>query len=829
MLMAVALTFASIFVIPDKYFSKNRIEKISEPNKTGGRKKYFHDLDGNNIIEQIEFSYAESLYQCIEIKENNVLVDLYNLPENELFVSPELKFADNDKNGLVEIYYVSLLDSKAFLNVLEFDKNGESHLKIRKIYLDSVKYYKNSPDVSNYFMEFTDDGQVVFGLQAGFSIQPRRLFLYDIAKHRLKKDYLTSLVYTSVKVKKYGSQNYFLLNDVFASGNTISPKQRDIYAKSSNADTIKLYEEDKNNVYQYGDFASYIYLYNSRLEFVFPPVEYMGWTKLVSSEFIVSNKQICVLSIISSSKDSIDLQTLNLLNLKGEIIKRRKIYRKKLYLVGNFKADKVLFFSSSDKEFHVYNANLQLVRRIKVEKSVYIYGLKDLNDDKKPELITVEGDNLVIYDDNLQTKAYFPLEICDKKHQANEIFETFIKDNKSYLNIGIGDSSFIIRYYKSKRYYFKYPVYALLWGFWYFFIWGVFKINSWRLEQENKNLELIVESRTFELQEKNKLLVKQKKEIERQSEELTTNNKRLLELNKFKEMMTGTIIHDLKNPLNTIINLSDKKGVIQSAKSMKNLVLNILDVQKYEDNKMELFFESHLLSEIMEDVVEEVQVLLEEKNIQLIENYNKNIQLEVDKTIVLRVFVNLLTNAIKFSQLNSAIEIKAAVTSENLIMIEVIDNGMGIPENQIDLIFDKFVQADHRGLGELKSTGLGLTFCKMAIEAHCGMIKAKNRASAGAVFLFSLNGKIIPKQNPKKTPSEKADNGLSEKEMELLKPVLKKLQTIPVFEASEILLALQQIESKNLVINAWIERVKSAVFAANSQMYKHLIGKNTAS
>jgi len=598
---------------------------------------------------------------------------------------------------------------------------------------------------------------------------------------------------------------------------------------TSNADTIKLYEEDKNNVYQYGDFASYIYLYNSRLEFVFPPVEYMGWTKLVSSEFIVSNKQICVLSIISSSKDSIDLQTLNLLNLKGEIIKRRKIYRKKLYLVGNFKADKVLFFSSSDKEFHVYNANLQLVRRIKVEKSVYIYGLKDLNDDKKPELLTVEGDNLVIYDDNLQTKAYFPLEICDKKHQANEIFETFIKDNKSYLNIGIGDSSFIIRYYKSKRYYFKYPVYALLWGFWYFFIWGVFKINSWRLEQENKNLELIVESRTFELQEKNKLLVKQKKEIERQSEELTTNNKRLLELNKFKEMMTGTIIHDLKNPLNTIINLSDKKGVIQSAKSMKNLVLNILDVQKYEDNKMELFFESHLLSEIMEDVVEEVQVLLEEKNIQLIENYNKNIQLEVDKTIVLRVFVNLLTNAIKFSQLNSAIEIKAAVTSKNLIMIEVIDNGMGIPENQIDLIFDKFVQADHRGLGELKSTGLGLTFCKMAIEAHCGMIKAKNRASAGAVFLFSLNGKIIPKQNPKKTPSEKADNGLSEKEMELLKPVLKKLQTIPVFEASEILLALQQIESKNLVINAWIERVKSAVFAANSQMYKHLIGKNTAS
>jgi len=120
----------------------------------------------------------------------------------------------------------------------------------------------------------------------------------------------------------------------------------------------------------------------------------------------------------------------------------------------------------------------------------------------------------------------------------------------------------------------------------------------------------------------NLLLAKQKEEIEQQAEELKAANEKLVELDEFKQGMTGMIVHDLKNPLNGIINVSDADSpknqlihIKQSGKQMLNMVLNILDVQKYEEHRVTINKTSVSLFDLSQAAINDVAFLAERKNI----------------------------------------------------------------------------------------------------------------------------------------------------------------------------------------------------------------------
>lgn len=305
---------------------------------------------------------------------------------------------------------------------------------------------------------------------------------------------------------------------------------------------------------------------------------------------------------------------------------------------------------------------------------------------------------------------------------------------------------------------------------------------------------------------------------------------KILELDQFKESMTGMIVHDLKNPLNAIIGLSKSKADVyatqsihQSGRQMLNLVSNILDVYKFESTEMTLNLKDYPLQEIIQSAMQQVHYLSSEKDIRLHYNSTSSLATTADFELIERVIVNLLTNAIKYSPSASEINI-TAIAKDEWIQLSIADQGLGIPEEKIPLVFEKFKQADARKSGAVRSTGLGLTFCKMAIEAHGGTIQAHSIENKGSTFTFSIplsNQDLKAKENQIETHTTRIQ--FNSEETLLLYPYLSRLKSIKMYEASKLNQLLHEIDAPTGNIAYWIAALKNAAFTGNSQSFTKLI------
>ncbi|MEQ8905622.1 two-component regulator propeller domain-containing protein [Ekhidna sp.] len=215
------------------------------------------------------------------------------------------------------------------------------------------------------------------------------------------------------------------------------------------------------------------------------------------------------------------------------------------------------------------------------------------------------------------------------------------------------------------------------------------------------------------------------------------------ELEHFKESMVGMIAHDLKNPLVSIIRRADGdkndniKQIDRSGKHMLNLIENMLDVLRFEKSKMKLNITDFSISATISEVIDELKPVAEERHIQIMNKMNREYRVQADQQLIHRVLNNLVSNAIKYSHFNSPVEIQ---TSESIdgIRISVKDYGDGIPTNDLKKIFEQFEQSEARSFGGATSTGLGLSFCKLAIHAHGQKMEVDSTKGQGSVFSFTL-------------------------------------------------------------------------------------------
>lgn len=247
------------------------------------------------------------------------------------------------------------------------------------------------------------------------------------------------------------------------------------------------------------------------------------------------------------------------------------------------------------------------------------------------------------------------------------------------------------------------------------------------------------------LANKNHLIEDQKRKIENQAESYKNAYTRLKELDQFKEAMTHMLVHDLKNPLNVLINIpelgdfEEKDDIIMhTGKQMMTLVMNMLDIQKFENNRMELNLVYIPVSKVLETASKDVSFSAKHKNITITHTFGDDFILYIDKELIIRTLVNLLNNSIKFSPSSSPVTINVMKESKDRVMIEVTDQGVGIDKANQDLIFEKFVHIKQNSSGTMRSTGLGLTFCKMAVEAHKCHIGVISEKDKGATFWFTL-------------------------------------------------------------------------------------------
>lgn len=376
---------------------------------------------------------------------------------------------------------------------------------------------------------------------------------------------------------------------------------------------------------------------------------------------------------------------------------------------------------------------------------------------------------------------------------------------------------------------------------------GVSEKLTNELQNMNENLENMIIDRTREIET-------QKEEILAQTEQLKSQNDKLIEMDRFKQGMTSMIVHDLKNPLNTILSVSDSigtKALTTESETLKgtglqmlNMVLNILDVNKFEEASMAINFGMHALLDIVKLATKQVEFLVKQKNIQIINNFTSQYKVLCDRDIIERVLVNLFTNAIKYSPHNSSIEIlvypctgeslppelKKIDCSENTsekLLIAVKDNGTGIKQDAIPLIFQKFRQLDAVESGNVKSTGLGLTFCKLAIEAHGGEIGVNAEQEKGSLFWFTLKTNKISKSSDlieQEKPEKNVLITLSATDKEYLNNYLNELTQLEYYEVTSIRRVLATINADiSDPVKAWKDLVELAIKNSNQEEYEKLI------
>ncbi|MFA5388469.1 MAG: hybrid sensor histidine kinase/response regulator [Candidatus Omnitrophota bacterium] len=243
------------------------------------------------------------------------------------------------------------------------------------------------------------------------------------------------------------------------------------------------------------------------------------------------------------------------------------------------------------------------------------------------------------------------------------------------------------------------------------------------------------------------------KEITLRKEELEEMNVRLQELDRMKSDFVANVAHELKTPLAIIKGSLDNidKGflgevhpkqkeilgdVFKVINRLSRLVSDLLDISKIESGKMELNKESFDITALAEEIIKTFEAFAATKNIGLIRKFpDKAVIVNADRDKLTQVFINIIANAVKFTDKGN-VTIKI-IEMQNEAQVEIEDNGPGIPRDQVDKIFDKFV----RVVAEKKEgTGLGLPIAKDIIALHKGRIRVESESGKGSRFIF-----IMPK------------------------------------------------------------------------------------
>jgi signal transduction histidine kinase len=171
---------------------------------------------------------------------------------------------------------------------------------------------------------------------------------------------------------------------------------------------------------------------------------------------------------------------------------------------------------------------------------------------------------------------------------------------------------------------------------------------------------------------------------------------------------------------------------------MLGLVNDLLDISKIESTVGAFHFERNDVRDIIEDVAAELEMLLQQRKLQLALNLGRMpLVAKVDTARFSQVVRNVLANAVKFAPEGSRIDVGAQVQGENTIHIQVRDRGPGIPAAELEKIFQAFVQSSQTRDGS-GGTGLGLAICRKIMTAHGGRIHATNAPGEGAIFHITV-------------------------------------------------------------------------------------------
>ena len=242
--------------------------------------------------------------------------------------------------------------------------------------------------------------------------------------------------------------------------------------------------------------------------------------------------------------------------------------------------------------------------------------------------------------------------------------------------------------------------------------------------------------------------------LRRQQCELQESNRQLHHLEEMRDNLVHMIVHDLRSSLWNVHSCLEiiQRGddppappsvmeyvneAIGSTHRLMEMINSILDVSKMEDGLIPLTLVPCDLPILIEETIQNAPLLLRSRSVDL-EVAGAQTTVLADSQLISRVIENLLINAITYTSETSGRIHFLVQSNESTVRVNIEDNGQGIPPEYHQKIFEKFFQVKSALSGQRHSTGLGLTFCQLAVEAHGGRIGVISEAGRGSLFWFEL-------------------------------------------------------------------------------------------
>ncbi|PAU92794.1 hypothetical protein CK503_14990 [Aliifodinibius salipaludis] len=345
----------------------------------------------------------------------------------------------------------------------------------------------------------------------------------------------------------------------------------------------------------------------------------------------------------------------------------------------------------------------QFLERIKTNEVAYNWGLHVTNDDETILFgfsgIRIDGENLLIGTDNPDDTEQFLNGLMEMNNESVNRLRAYMKEQQEKPGESKEDE------------------------------WGMYDEMS-GLNNELANMQRKLTKRTAELEK----------------------------LNELKNQMLGMAAHDLRNPLTLIQNYSNfliedheeknmftddqfqlVKEIKESSEYMVRIIEDMLDISAIESGSINLEKNDENIGEFIERVVSLNRPTATKKNISIITNLpDKSVVKAIDAYKFQQVLDNLISNAIKYSQLQTEIEVGICEESDGAITIYVDDEGQGIPEEELDDLFVPFAKISVEATAGEKSTGLGLAIAKKIVEAHGGNIQVESKVGEGSTFFVKV-------------------------------------------------------------------------------------------
>ncbi len=264
-----------------------------------------------------------------------------------------------------------------------------------------------------------------------------------------------------------------------------------------------------------------------------------------------------------------------------------------------------------------------------------------------------------------------------------------------------------------------------------------------------------LEEREERLAIQNNTLAQQNRQLELSRQKIEQQNLQLIEAARLKSQFLATMSHELRTPMNAVIGFAQVllrqrtarlcpsqvdmvERILNNGKNLLALINDILDLSKIEAGRLELKLEEVNLTQLVVATISELRPLAEQKQLLLkVDAELDNPKIINDSTRLRQVLVNLISNAIKFTETGS-VEVRVSELSSNRVLLSVKDTGIGIAEAELEHIFEEFRQVDQTTTRKHGGTGLGLAITKSLVNMMQGIITVESKLGQGSTFCVQL-------------------------------------------------------------------------------------------